>query len=165
MTMSRATRSVLSIGGFLLIAVGTAACSQRSLNMAQPRPALADTLANYNEMLAALRELVSARGSSIPWVEEGEFEQTFGVAEGTVRVVSPLWIAEVHIAEDESARDAVIAQSAAVLAAHGFDRFSVVVEEPGHFSYVAGDSLGGEVHFSGMAATTMRYTTGAFDED
>jgi hypothetical protein len=152
---------VLAVAAVVLAAGALAACTQRSPDMSD-QPSIDVVVAKYDRLAAGIREAVSAEYPDAQWTEQRPADQSFGDADGEVRALSPVWAATVPIADDEAARDRVVAAADDVLRAEQIDAFAVVTAEPGRFEYVAGDGWGGRFHLTGGSTNVVvSYETGS----
>lgn len=172
----RRTTRLLGTGAALLTAfvVLTGCMKGPSVNDSNGRGAGTSTadrlpittmVADYDEMLAQMRELITTEAPGGVW-SEVKPAQTLGgdkavAGDDATIAVSPLWGYDLAFPSDADARSALVAALGAIGEAHGFSPVQIYVDRPDEVQAVADDAFGAEYQIGSRLNSTLSYTSGS----
>lgn len=127
-------------------------------------PPIGTVVADYDAMLAAMRDAVSAAAPGGTWTEV-KAAQTLGgdeaaAGEDATVAVSPLWGYDAAFPTG-SEREALIAELGRIGEQHGFTAIQVYVDRADEVQAVGGDGFGAEYQVGSKTRSTLSYTTGS----
>jgi len=126
---------------------------------------IATMVADYDEMLAQMRELITTEAPGGVW-SEVKTAQTLGgdkavAGDDATIAVSPLWGYDLAFPSDQDARAALVAELGKIGEAHGFSPVQTYVDRPDEVQAVADDAFGAEYQIGSKLNSTLSYTTGS----